>query len=126
MDTTTAQPVSPRPARPTARQWAALAVLVLPVLIISIDMTVLSFALPAISEAVSPTGTQLLWIVDGYSLAIAGLLVTMGTLGDRHGARKLLLIGSAGSASCRCSLPSPTPRPRSSPRAWPSGSSARR
>ncbi|WP_380172105.1 MFS transporter [Kineococcus sp. DHX-1] len=96
MNTTTAQPVSPRPARPSARQWAALAVLVLPVLIISIDMTVLSFALPAISEAVSPTGTQLLWIVDGYSLAIAGLLVTMGTLGDRHGARKLLLIGSAG------------------------------
>ncbi|PRY11462.1 DHA2 family multidrug resistance protein-like MFS transporter [Kineococcus rhizosphaerae] len=87
---------APAPARPTSRQWAALAVLVLPVLLISIDMTVLSFALPAISEAVSPTGTQLLWIVDGYSLAIAGLLVTMGTLGDRYGARRMLLIGSAG------------------------------
>ncbi|WP_432510229.1 MFS transporter [Kineococcus sp. SYSU DK001] len=88
----TAQPV---PTRPTSRQWAALAVLVLPVLLISVDMTVLSFALPAISEAVSPTGTELLWIVDGYSLAIAGLLVTMGTLGDRHGPRRMLLIGSA-------------------------------
>ncbi|WP_432561979.1 MFS transporter [Kineococcus sp. SYSU DK003] len=86
----------PATTRPTRRQWAALAVLVLPVLLISIDMTVLSFALPAISEAVSPTGTQLLWIVDGYSLAIAGLLVTMGTLGDRYGARKLLLLGAAG------------------------------
>ncbi|GAA0315945.1 MFS transporter [Kineococcus aurantiacus] len=95
MTLSTTQP-TPVPTRPTSRQWAALAVLVLPVLLISIDMTVLSFALPAISEAVSPTGTQLLWIVDGYSLAIAGLLVTMGTLGDRHGARKLLLAGSAG------------------------------
>jgi MFS transporter, DHA2 family, multidrug resistance protein len=82
--------------RPSRRQWAALAVLVLPVLLISIDMTVLSFALPALSEAVSPTGTQLLWIVDGYSLAIAGLLVTMGTLGDRYGARRMLMIGAAG------------------------------
>ena len=98
------QPAHPNPALPldpgraasTRRQWAALAVLVLPVLLISIDMTVLSFALPAISEAMSPTGTQLLWIVDGYSLAIAGLLVTMGTLGDRHGARRMLLIGGAG------------------------------
>ena len=82
--------------RPTARQWAALAVLVLPVLLISIDTTVLSFALPFISESLAPTGTQLLWIVDGYSLAIAGLLVLMGTLGDRFGRRRLLLIGSAG------------------------------
>jgi len=92
MTVTTERPVT----RPSRRQWATLAVLVLPVLLISIDMTVLSFALPAVSEAVSPTGTQLLWIVDGYSLAIAGLLVTMGTLGDRYGARRMLLIGSTG------------------------------
>ena len=89
-------PVDPGVPATTRRQWAALAVLVLPVLLISIDMTVLSFALPAISEAMAPTGTQLLWIVDGYSLAIAGLLVTMGTLGDRYGARRMLLIGGAG------------------------------
>ncbi|MGI4895919.1 MAG: MFS transporter [Janthinobacterium lividum] len=82
--------------RITARQWAALAVLVLPVVLISVDMTVLSFAVPFISAALAPTGTQVLWIVDGYSLAIAGLLVTMGTLGDRYGRRKLLLIGAAG------------------------------
>ncbi|NAZ75699.1 MFS transporter [Kineococcus sp. T13] len=81
------------PPRTTARQRGALAVLVLPVLLISVDMTVLSFALPEISTALAPTGTQLLWIVDGYSLAIAGLLVTMGGLGDRFGARRLLLVG---------------------------------
>ncbi|NAZ83130.1 MFS transporter, partial [Kineococcus sp. R8] len=84
------------PTRATARQWAALAVLVLPVLLVSVDMTVLSFALPFVSEALAPSGTQLLWIVDGYSLAIAGLLVLMGTLGDRFGRRRLLVVGGAG------------------------------
>ncbi|MFB9377228.1 MFS transporter [Kineococcus gynurae] len=91
---------APAPApRAGWREWSALAVLVLPVLIVSIDLTVLSFALPAISESLAPTGTQLLWIVDGYSLAIAGLLVTMGSLGDRFGRRKLLLIGGTGFAT---------------------------
>jgi len=84
------------PAKATARQWAALAVLVLPVLLVSVDTTVLSFALPFISESLAPSGTQLLWIVDGYSLAIAGLLVLMGTLGDRFGRRRLLVVGGAG------------------------------
>jgi DHA2 family multidrug resistance protein-like MFS transporter len=78
------------------RQWVALAVLMLPVLLISIDNTVLNFALPAISEALQPTGTQLLWMIDIYPLMLAGLLVSMGSLGDRIGRRKLLLIGSAG------------------------------
>ncbi len=68
----------------------------LPVLMISVDTTVLSFAVPHLSTALAPTGTQLLWIVDGYSLAIAGLLVTMGALGDRSGRRRLLLVGAAG------------------------------
>ncbi|MER7082904.1 MFS transporter, DHA2 family, multidrug resistance protein [Saccharopolyspora kobensis] len=78
------------------RQWAALGALLLPVLLISVDNTVLSFAVPHISEELRPSGGQLLWIVDIYSLMLAGLLVTMGTLGDRIGRRRLLLIGATG------------------------------
>ncbi|WP_242580699.1 MFS transporter [Amycolatopsis sp. 195334CR] len=83
------------------REWAALAVLVLPVLLISVDMTVLGFALPYLSEDLAPTGTEQLWIVDIYSFMLAGLLVLMGTLGDRIGRRKLLLAGAVafGAAS---------------------------
>ncbi|WP_237762467.1 MFS transporter [Arthrobacter sp. ERGS1:01] len=77
-------------------QWLALAVLTLPVLLIAVDSTVLGFAVPALTEALRPSGVQLLWIVDIYSFMLAGLLVTMGTLGDRIGRRRLLLIGSAG------------------------------
>lgn len=80
------------------RQWLALGVLVLPVLLVSVDGTVLSFALPQISAALEPTGTELLWVVDAYSLVLAGLLVTMGDLGDRVGRRRLLLVGAAGFA----------------------------
>ena len=83
------------------REWAALAVLVLPVLLISVDMTVLGFAVPALSEALGPTSGQLLWIIDIYGFILAGLLITMGSLGDRIGRRRLLMIGSAafGTAS---------------------------
>lgn len=78
------------------RAWAGLAVLVLPVLLISVDMTVLGFAVPYLSEDLSPSSDQLLWIVDIYSFVLAGLLVTMGSLGDRIGRRKLLMLGAAG------------------------------
>ncbi|WP_237687412.1 MFS transporter [Arthrobacter jiangjiafuii] len=78
------------------REWLGLAVLMLPVLLISVDNTVLSFAIPSLSRALAPTGTELLWIVDIYALVLAGLLVPMGALGDRIGRRKLLLVGSAG------------------------------
>ncbi len=89
----------PTTAVTTARsRWAALVVLVLPVLLISVDNTVLSFALPALSTALQPSGAQLLWIVDIYPLLLAGLLVPMGSLGDRLGRRRLLLIGAAGFA----------------------------
>ncbi|GAA3746921.1 MFS transporter [Salinactinospora qingdaonensis] len=84
------------PATAGAREWAALAVLTLPVLLITIDMTVLGFAVPFLSEDLAPSGAQLLWIVDVYSFVLAGLLITMGTLGDRIGRRRLLLIGCAG------------------------------
>ena len=87
------EPAVPRAGR---RAWAGLVLLMLPVLLISVDNTVLSFALPAISVDLRPSSTTLLWIVDIYPLVLAGLLVAMGTLGDRVGRRKLLLIGATG------------------------------
>ena len=78
------------------RQWAGLVVLMLPVLLISIDNTVLSFALPQIARDLRPTGAGQLWIVDAYPLVLAGLLVAMGNLGDRFGRRRMLMIGTAG------------------------------
>ncbi|MBF4601590.1 MFS transporter [Frigoribacterium sp. VKM Ac-1396] len=93
--TTTPTGVPPRAGR---RQWAALVVLMLPVLLVSVDNTVLSFALPEISTALQPSAAGQLWIVDVYSLVLAGLLVAMGSMGDRFGRRKLLLIGASGFA----------------------------
>ena len=77
-----------------ARRWSALAVLALPVLLISIDMSVLGIAVPALSADLQPSSTQLLWIIDLYSFLLAGLLVLAGSLGDRFGRRLLLLIGA--------------------------------
>lgn len=81
------------------RGWAALAVLMLPVLLVSVDNTVLAFALPEISVSLQPSGAEQLWIIDVYSLVLAGLLVTMGVLGDRFGRRRMLLIGATGFAA---------------------------
>ncbi|WP_240744672.1 MFS transporter [Microbacterium sp. PF5] len=80
----------------TARSWAALGILTLAVLLLAIDGTVLALAVPALSADLDPTATQLLWIGDIYSFALAGLLVTMGNLADRIGRKKLLLIGAVG------------------------------
>ncbi|NLU82945.1 MFS transporter [Rhodococcus sp. HNM0569] len=80
----------------TRRDWVALAVLAFAVLLVAVDATVLDLALPYISADLEPSSTQLLWIIDVYSFVLAGLLVTMGTLGDRIGRRRLLLIGAAG------------------------------
>ena len=79
-----------------SRQWAGLAVLMLPVLLISIDNTVLSFALPEIARNLRPSAAGQLWIVDAYPLVLVGLLVAMGNLGDRFGRRRLLMIGTVG------------------------------
>ncbi|MEV8266270.1 MFS transporter [Microbacterium sp. NPDC076911] len=81
------------------RGWVALVVLMLPVLLVSVDNTVLSFALPAIALDLEPSSAQQLWIIDAYPLVLAGLLVTMGSLGDRFGRRRMLLIGASGFAA---------------------------
>lgn len=81
--------------RASTREWLGLAVLALPTLLLSIDMSVLHLAVPHISESLLPSAPQMLWIIDIYGFMIAGLLVTMGTLGDRIGRRRLLLIGAA-------------------------------
>lgn len=80
------------------RRWWALVALSMAVLIVAIDVTVLNVALPQVSESLHPTGVQTLWIADCYSFVLAGLLVTMGSLGDRWGRKRLLLVGSAAFA----------------------------
>lgn len=77
------------------REWTALGVLMLPLLLVSMDVSVLYFAIPEISADLEPSGTQQLWIFDIYAFVLAGLLMTMGSLGDRIGRRKLLLFGAA-------------------------------
>jgi len=83
-------------ARTPTSAWFALAVLMLPVLLIAIDNTVLAFALPSIAEQFRPSAPTQLWLIDAYSLVLATLLVAMGSLGDRIGRRRLLLIGATG------------------------------
>jgi len=79
----------------TGREWVGLAVLALACLLYVMDLTVLHLAVPAISADLQPTSAQLLWIIDIYGFLVAGALVTMGTLGDRIGRRRLLLVGAA-------------------------------
>ncbi|WP_414941450.1 MFS transporter [Amycolatopsis sp. cmx-11-51] len=77
------------------REWLGLAVLVLPTALLSMDATVLYLALPSLAAELNPSPGQVLWISDAYGFLVAGFLVTMGTLGDRIGRRRLLLIGAA-------------------------------
>lgn len=84
--------------RAPRRAWFALVVLMLPTLLVSVDNTVLSFALPEISRDLAPTAAEQLWIVDAYPLVLAALLVAMGSAGDRWGRRRMLIIGSIGFA----------------------------
>ncbi|WP_086746267.1 MFS transporter [Streptomyces scabiei] len=93
--TSTLQPARTTEAEKRPGRWLALSVLVLAVLLVAVDATVLGLATPYISEDLRPSGTQLLWIGDVYSFVIAGLLVSAGSLGDRIGRKKLLLIGAA-------------------------------
>jgi MFS transporter, DHA2 family, multidrug resistance protein len=84
-----------------ANRWAVLFVLCVSLLLVALDATVLHVAVPAVTADLSPSGVELLWIVDAYPLVCAALLILFGTLGDRIGRRRVLLIGYAlfGAAS---------------------------
>jgi DHA2 family multidrug resistance protein-like MFS transporter len=83
------------PRRAGRREWLGLGVLALACLLYVMDLTVLHLAVPAISADLRPTSVELLWIIDVYGFMVAGFLITMGTLGDRIGRRRLLLVGAA-------------------------------
>jgi DHA2 family multidrug resistance protein-like MFS transporter len=84
-----------QPERAGRKEWVGLAVLALPCLLYSMDLTVLNLAVPQLSADLRPTSAELLWIVDIYGFVLAGALLPMGTLGDRIGRRRLLLVGAA-------------------------------
>lgn len=86
---------APRAGR---REWIGLFVLMLPAMLLAMDLTVLHLAVPLLAADLKPGSAQLLWIIDIYGFLVAGFLITMGTLGDRIGRRKLLMIGAAGFA----------------------------
>jgi len=90
------------------REWIALAVLALPCVLVTMDLTVLFLAVPSLAADLDPSSAQLLWITDIYGFLIAGALITMGTLGDRVGRRRVLLTGAAafGAASVLAALSS--------------------
>jgi DHA2 family multidrug resistance protein-like MFS transporter len=88
------------------REWIGLAVIALPSLLYSMDLSVLNLAVPALSADLEPTSSQLLWITDVYGFLLAGFLIAMGTIGDQIGRRRLLLIGASafGAASVLAAL----------------------
>ena len=82
----------------TKREWIGLAIIAIPCALYAMDLTVLNLAVPQLSEELQPGAAQLLWIIDIYGFMVSGWLITMGTLGDRIGRRKLLLIGATAFA----------------------------
>lgn len=83
------------PPKATFKEWLGLAVLTLGAVLYVMDLTVLHLAVPTLSKELKPTSAELLWIIDIYGFMVAGFLITMGTLGDRIGRRKILMIGAA-------------------------------
>lgn len=83
----------------TKKEWLGLCVLVLPTILLALDITVLHLAVPHLSQELQPSSVQLLWILDIYGFMIAGFLIVMGSLGDRIGRRRLLLIGAVAFGS---------------------------
>jgi len=83
------------PQRAGRKEWIGLSVLALACVLYAMDLTVLHLAVPSLSAALQPSSAQLLWIIDIYGFLVAGSLITMGTLGDRIGRRRLLMIGAA-------------------------------
>src|ERR671922_1034690 len=77
------------------KEWIGLAVIALACVLYVMDLTVLHLAVPAISRDLHPSSAELLWIIDIYGFLVAGSLITLGTLGDRIGRRRLLMIGAS-------------------------------
>ncbi|MFF4240658.1 MFS transporter [Actinomadura geliboluensis] len=84
-----------QPARAGWREWTGLALLALPTMLLGLDVTALYLVVPSLAADLDPTAAETLWIMDAYGFLIAGFLITMGTLGDRIGRRRLLMIGMA-------------------------------
>ncbi|MEU8251191.1 MFS transporter [Nonomuraea sp. NPDC048916] len=80
------------------KEWLGLAVLALPAMLLFMMLTILFLAIPQLAADLEPSNAQTLWIIDIYGFLMAGLLVTMGTLGDRVGHRRLLMAGAAAFA----------------------------
>lgn len=94
MQTTASGVSETAPKRATRREWIGLSVIALPCILYSMDLTVLHLAVPALTTELAPSSAQLLWIIDIYGFLVAGSLITMGTLGDRIGRRRLLMVGA--------------------------------
>lgn len=84
------------PVRAGRKEWVGLAVIAIACLIYVMDLSVLYLAVPSLTRDLQPSSAQLLWITDIYGFLVAGFLITMGTLGDRVGRRRVLLLGAAG------------------------------
>jgi MFS transporter, DHA2 family, multidrug resistance protein len=95
LETNRGTTITEAPRKAGKREWIGLAVIALPCLLYSMDLTVLHLAVPRLTEDLKPSSVQLLWIIDIYGFLLAGSLITMGTLGDRIGRRRLLLLGAA-------------------------------
>ncbi|PXX59132.1 DHA2 family multidrug resistance protein-like MFS transporter [Nocardia tenerifensis] len=93
-DVEAVRPAEAAPAVGSRRAWFGLAVLLLPVLLVSMDISVLFLAMPTLTVDLDPSAAQQLWILDIYGFLLAGLLITMGNLGDRIGRRNILLAGA--------------------------------
>jgi MFS transporter, DHA2 family, multidrug resistance protein len=110
--------MTPRPASPSAasdsrsrpdvthsaRRWWALVAIAASVLVVGLDLTVLTLALPTMSVSLHASTSDLQWITDSYSLVLAALILPAGLLGDRYGRKRVLLIAlvlfGASSAAC--------------------------
>ncbi|QYM76876.1 MFS transporter [Leucobacter luti] len=86
-------PQAPAQLLSRGRRWAAVAVLTASLLVIIMDMTILNIALPEMAAELHPTSDQQLWIIDVYSLVLAGLLVSFAAIADRWGRKRMLLLG---------------------------------
>ncbi|MFC5748006.1 MFS transporter [Actinomadura rugatobispora] len=95
MNTTTSPAPPPAAGYSASRKWATFGICLLLVLVPTLDLTALNQAIPHLTADLRPSATQILWIADAYGFALAGLLITMGGIGDRIGHRRLLLIGTA-------------------------------